>query len=256
MISIYFTYFDQDVNSLIMANTSKEWLEKSISNGHIKYLEYNKFTNPENIGTGGFGNVDKYEWKDCELTVALKCLKINSSLNEKILEDFIKELKLLRRISDHQNVITFYGVTKDNNGHYNMVLEYANEGTLQEYLKVNFNHLQWTDKLRIAKGITLGLLFLHDDNIIHRDLHSKNILIHQRQPRIADFGLSKQMNESFMTSNSMVQGMPAYVEPQCFIKERYKRDKKSDIYSLGVILWEISSGRPPYQTFQSRNLPK
>ncbi|RIB17951.1 hypothetical protein C2G38_1387671 [Gigaspora rosea] len=54
-----------------------------------------------------------------------------------------------------------------------MILEYANEGTLREYLKTNFTILQWTDKLRIAKEIALGLLFLHDKNIIHRDLHSK-----------------------------------------------------------------------------------
>ncbi|KAF0544875.1 kinase-like protein [Gigaspora margarita] len=132
-----------------------------------------------------------------------------------------------------------------------MVLQYANEGTLRKYLKANFTLLQWTDKLCIAKGIALGLLHLHDNNIIHRDLHSNNILICQRQPKIADFGISKQINETSITSNSTVHGMPAYIEPQCLIEQGYKRDKRSDIYSFGVILWEISSGRSPFLSFES-----
>ncbi|RIB25926.1 kinase-like domain-containing protein [Gigaspora rosea] len=133
-----------------------------------------------------------------------------------------------------------------------MVLEYADNGTLREYLKANFTKLQWTDKLCIAKEIALGLLFLHDNNIIHRDLHSKNILIHHRQPKITDFGLSKQMNEMSITSNSIIHGMPAYIEPKCFMDPKYKRDNKSDIYSFGLILWEISSGRPPFQNFEPK----
>ncbi|KAF0502373.1 kinase-like protein [Gigaspora margarita] len=235
-----------------MTNTSEEWLERAIADGHVNYIEYNKFTNRKMIGIGGFGTVFKYEWKDCELTVALKCLKVDSNLEEKIIKDFMNELKLLRKVCSHPNIIAFHGVTKDHNGYYNMVLQYANEGNLREYLKTNFIELQWTDKLRIAKEIAFGLSFLHNYDIIHRDLHSKNILINQSQPKIADFGLSKQMNEMSMTSNSIVHGMPAYVEPQCLIKKGYKRDKRSDIYSFGVILWEISSGRPPFQTFKSK----
>ena len=61
---------------------------------------------------------------------------------------------------------------------------------------------------------------------------------------IADLGLSKQSNE--ISSNSKVYGMPAYIDPQCYIKINYKRNEKSDIYSLGVLLWEISSGKPPF----------
>ncbi|RIB29563.1 hypothetical protein C2G38_2238823 [Gigaspora rosea] len=150
-------------------NTSEEWLERAIFDGHVNYIEYNKFTNRKS-SIGGFGTVFKYEWKDCELTVALE----------------------------------YY------NGYYNMVLQYANEGNLREYLKTNFIKSQWTDKLRIAKEIAFGLSFLHNYDINHRDL------------------------------------------PQCLIKKGYKRDKRSDIYSFGVILWEISSGRPPFQAFESK----
>ncbi|RIB24547.1 kinase-like domain-containing protein [Gigaspora rosea] len=218
-VNLFSITSSMDSNIQIEESTPKEWLEKAISEDHINYIEYNKFTDPVVIGIGGFGKVFKCEWKDGELTVALKCLKVDTSIDEKIIKDFIDELKLLRKVSCHPNVIAFYGVTKDNSGNYNMILEYANEGTLREYLKKRFLKLQWTDKLRIAKEIALGLLYLHDKNIIHRDLHSKNILVHQRHPKISDLGLSKQMNEVSTTSNSIVHGILAYIEPQCFISK-------------------------------------
>ncbi|KAF0555166.1 hypothetical protein F8M41_017931 [Gigaspora margarita] len=74
---------------------SEEWLKKAISEGHINYIEYNKFTNPIFIGIGGFGTVFKYDWRDIELTVALKCLKVDKSIDEKTIEDFINEVLLL-----------------------------------------------------------------------------------------------------------------------------------------------------------------
>src|SRR5437763_4983978 len=69
---------------------------------------------------------------------------------------------------------------------------------------------------------------------------------------IADFGLSKHLAE--LKSNSEVFGMFAYIEPQCFIMDNYKRNEKSDVYSLGVLLWEISSGRPPFSEIPSFNI--
>ncbi|RIB21656.1 hypothetical protein C2G38_1999075 [Gigaspora rosea] len=133
-----------------------------------------------------------------------------------------------------------------------MVLQFANNGNLREYLRKNFVKLQWADKFRIASEIVHGIMFLHNVNIIHRDLHSMNILIHQGQIKIADFGLAKQINETSMVSNSAINGITPYIDPQCLINHKYKRNKKSDIYSLGVILWEISSGRPPFQSFELR----
>ncbi|RIB17950.1 kinase-like domain-containing protein [Gigaspora rosea] len=68
------------------------WLEKAISDQHINYIEHNKFTNTIVIGEGAFGKVFKYEWKDCELTVALKCLKVDTSIDEKIIKGFTDEV--------------------------------------------------------------------------------------------------------------------------------------------------------------------
>jgi serine/threonine protein kinase len=69
---------------------------------------------------------------------------------------------------------------------------------------------------------------------------------------IADLGLSKKLGE--INTNSILLGMPAYIEPQCYIKNNYKRSEKSDIYSLGVLLWEISSGKPPFSGIPQSNI--
>ncbi|CAB4381731.1 unnamed protein product [Rhizophagus irregularis] len=197
------------------------------------------------IGRGGFGVVSKANLANIGL-VALKIIisKNSNELNESN-DDFVKELKLLREIEDHPKINRFLGITKDSD-YYILVLEYANEGNLRDYLKKKFTYLRWNDKIQMALDITGGLKFIHSKEIIHRDLHSKNILVNNGKLLIADFGLSKKLAEITTNSVGNRQGMIEYIEPQCFKNKKYKKDKKSDIYSLGVLLWEISSGRIPF----------
>ncbi|KAF0445563.1 kinase-like protein [Gigaspora margarita] len=100
-----------DVTDRQMPNDSEEWLKKAVSDGHINYFEYEQFTNGIIIGEGGFGTVYKYEWKNCNLTVALKRLKVKPDKN--IIKHFISELKILKSACSHSNIIEFYGITKD-----------------------------------------------------------------------------------------------------------------------------------------------
>ncbi|GBC41414.2 kinase-like domain-containing protein [Rhizophagus irregularis DAOM 181602=DAOM 197198] len=225
----------------------EEWIKKEISDKHIRYFEYNEFSQIDEIGRGAFGKVSKANLADTGL-VALKILFSKNS-KEEINEDndeFVKELKLLREVDYHQNINRILGLTKDSE-HYILVLEYANEGSLRDYLKKNFTSLKWNDKIQMALDITNGLKFLHSKEIIHRDLHSKNILVNNRKLLIADLGLSKKLKE-VMSSNSLGnrRGMVEYTEPQCLKNRKYKKDNKSDIYSLGILFWEISSGHPPF----------
>ncbi|KAF0530603.1 kinase-like protein [Gigaspora margarita] len=217
------------------------WLEDAFKDEHIRNIDYSEFSPQTYISNGAFGIVYKSEWKDCRKSVAHKCL-FKGCLTDEDYKDFVKELKFLRKVDCHPNIIKFYGVTQDKNGMYNLVLEYANDGTLREYLKKN---IKWNDRLKMSREIAFGLSYLHGRRIIHRDLHSKNILICEGQPKISDFGLSKNMND--ITSNTNGQGLPAYLEPQSLKNPKYKRDKKSDIYSFGVIMWEISSGTVPFK---------
>ncbi|KAF0420513.1 kinase-like protein [Gigaspora margarita] len=236
--------------------SSNKLLEKVILENHIKYINCDQLTEYEEIAKGAFGHIRKAVWKVYNITVALKSLRADVS---NTIEDFVKEVQLLQKLAleKHPNINSFYGISKDSCNGYSMVLEFASDGNLRQYLKFNFSSLKWTDKLRMAKEITLGLFFLHNNNIIHRDIHSENILVNEGSMKIADFGLSTNLNEMSEAqcinykNTSYDCGMPAYVEPQYFKNPNYGFTKKSDIYSLGVILWEISSGKPPYQSLTS-----
>ncbi|KAF0501387.1 kinase-like protein [Gigaspora margarita] len=226
-----------------MIDNYNKWLENAILQQHIRKFDYNEFETFKRIGEGGFGTVFKAEWKYHGLPVVIKILKDNMR------QEFFKELQILLKILKGlhtRNHILHY--IDPETGIYSLVLQYAEGGNLRGYLRVNFPKLQWSDKLRIAKEIAQGLMFLHNNNVAHRDLHSKNVLVHEDKMMIADFGLSRHINEPSITSGA--HGMPAYREPQCFNNPSYIIDLRSDIYSFGVILWEISSGRPPFQSFE------
>ncbi|POG73474.1 kinase-like domain-containing protein, partial [Rhizophagus irregularis DAOM 181602=DAOM 197198] len=135
---------------------------------------------------------------------------------------------------------------------YSLVMEYADGGTLNTFLKEHFNELEWDDKFNLALQLTSAILYLHENGIIHRNLHTDNIFVHQKKIKLADFGLSKRISEASNNTSKMVDVIP-YVDPKSLNKyidndqnENYKLNEKSDIYSIGVIMWQISSGFRPF----------
>ncbi|RIA96286.1 kinase-like domain-containing protein, partial [Glomus cerebriforme] len=213
----------------------------------VKYFEYDEFKSIKEIDRGAFGRVSRAYLISNKLEVALKSfINENSNIEEVTLNEFVNELNLLRKVSYDDNINSFLGITKNLIGNYVMVLEYANDGNLREYLKKNFTFLKWEDKIQMALDITGGLKCLHNEEIIHRDLHSKNILVNNGKLLIADLGLSKKLAEISSNSAPNKWGMIEYTDPRCYLFTKFKKDKKSDIYGLGTLLWEISSGRPPF----------
>ncbi|EXX67611.1 Cdc15p [Rhizophagus irregularis DAOM 197198w] len=208
----------------------KEWIDERIYD--INYFVYNEFNNLEEIDEGTSGTFKKANLKNQRITVAIKSLN-NSIINENDFNEFITKLKTFQKIN-HPNINHFLGLTRDPNDNYFLVWEYANEGNLRNYLKNKFNMLRWNDKIQMALDIALGLMFLHSEQIIHGNLHAYNILIKSGRLMITDFELSVDV---------------VYFEPQYLRDPRYKRDKKSDIYSLGILLWELSSGHPPFSNY-------
>ncbi|GBC01733.1 hypothetical protein RclHR1_04300015 [Rhizophagus clarus] len=233
--------------------TPSEWIDEKIREEEISFFRYDEFMNLEKVGEGELGIVNRADWESGKIKIALKAFTNKYALNEldnenkkNDMERLIKELKILRRVGFHPNINQFYGITKEpESNNYVMVLQYANQGNLGKYLKNNFKSLLWSDKIRMASEIACGLKYLHSTKIIHRNLHAKNILVHNGILMIADLGLAKVLTVE-SSSNSVVNRISAYVEPQCYKYDNYVRDERSDIYSLGVLLWEITSGYPPF----------
>ncbi|CAB4392631.1 unnamed protein product [Rhizophagus irregularis] len=221
-----------------MASVSlNEWISKKIKEGEISYLDYSDLSDLRMIDKES--GVKRANWVYGRAKLALKVLINNPTINEDNMNKLLIELNNLMKVNFHPCINTFFGITKEpSSNNYMMALQYANQGNLRDYLKRNFRLLQWAGKIKMALDIARGLKCLHARNIVHRDLHAKNILIHKNRLMIADLGLSKQLTVE-ITSTS-------YVEPQFFTVANYVRNKKSDIYSLGVLLWEISSGYPPF----------
>ncbi|GBC06541.1 hypothetical protein RclHR1_00690031 [Rhizophagus clarus] len=224
------------------------WIEDAISKKHIKYYDYKNFSNLEKIGSGGFGNVYRANWKNPHNILALKSL--NDVDDATSVEKLVYELNINRDVHPYDNIIKFYGITTENPNDsikkYMLVMEYADSGTLEKYLKENFNNLTWDNKLKMAYQLACAVSVLHDENIIHRDLHPKNVLVHQNTIKLADFGVSKKIDE--LIKSQSIDGVVPYVDPKKFtLEKKYSLDKKSDVYSTGVLLWEISSGHQPFK---------
>ncbi|RHZ80972.1 hypothetical protein Glove_130g162 [Diversispora epigaea] len=224
----------------------KEWeawmdnliIEDTLQKENIPFHQYSEFEDVKLIS----GNVYKATFKTFQKTVALKCISINDNFT---LDNLINEIKRYRKLEIHDNILKYYGITKQENN-YMIILECANNGSLQ-YLKINFQKLDWNAKLNIAKQIANILTFLHSNDIIHGKLNSENFLINNGIIKFNIFGLTKIMPESlrFLTN---ALGPIQYVDPQYLeIFNTISKSKSSDIFSLGIILWEISSGYPPFE---------
>ncbi|RHZ84594.1 hypothetical protein Glove_79g37 [Diversispora epigaea] len=218
-------------NNLIMSFSNNKDLTRIAEDRKIKKFDYNTFEDIKPIARGGFGSVNLAYSKDLKKQVALKCLHDENSDN--FYNTFMNELQNIIAVNHHKNIVKYYGVSIDRSVEKcYLVLQYAKDDNLRNYLRDNFKDLNWETKIKLAQDITNGLCYIHKANIVHRDLHSKNVLVHEERLLIADLGLSKSLDAN---SNSFTGGMYAYSDPEYLRNTKaYKRSKASDIYSLGL----------------------
>ncbi|RUO95987.1 kinase-like domain-containing protein [Jimgerdemannia flammicorona] len=219
-----------------------DWLQIAINDKRIDFFDFHEeFNNPVFIAQGGFGAIYRATGK--KRSTKQYALKYLSSLEYDPLgyDSLVNELRLLRQVDDEDFVARCYGVSRDpKTNSYILVLKYVEQGSLADYLKKNEGRLTWADRLRLAYQITEALDYIHDRCVIHRDLHSGNILINAAgRALITDFGLSRTATGK--TSKLAVQGRVPYIPPERIASTMTKHDERGDVYSLGVIFWEISA---------------
>ncbi|CAG8697287.1 4084_t:CDS:2 [Cetraspora pellucida] len=255
---------DSELLTVLENETNLEYLKRISEHGLVDNLDWNEFEDIQHLCAGTSGEVKRAKWKVRNIEVVLKKVAIAiMNATESDNQEFIKEIKAFHAIKKkilkgHENIIQFLGVSKHCvELELYLVLEYADHNDLRCYLGEN-RLLEWKQKIDIARQVVRGLHFLHEIGILHRDFHTKNVVVknvkndkrfeHDIRVLITDFGLSKVLPRN-SKSNQKMGGMVPFIDPHILCNATTMFDHKSDIYSLGVVLWEITSkGQRPFNT--------
>jgi len=197
----------------------------------------------EELGRGGMGNVYKALDKELGERVALKLLKPEIAADDRIIERFRNELKFARKIT-HKNVCRMFDLSKFEKTPY-ITMEYVSGEDLKTTLR-RVGPLSTGKAVYIAKQVCEGLTEAHKLGVVHRDLKPQNIMIDkQGHAHIMDFGIARSMKTKGVTTSGMMIGTPDYMSPEQV--EGKPVDVRADIYAMGVILYEMSTGTTPFQ---------
>ncbi|RHZ76353.1 hypothetical protein Glove_198g119 [Diversispora epigaea] len=216
----------------------------------IEWIPYDRFKDVKQIGKGGFETIyyakwiykkivewdnGNQQWKRYRQKVEVALKKFDNFVN---LNDVLNEMEIHLKTRYGEASIRFYGITQDPETHkYVMVLQYAKDGNLREYLKANFNTINWFQKLLNLYHLSYSQNF-HPGNILSSDF--KDSL------EISDFGLSKLIGtnpNSYEKKN--IFGVLPYIAPEVLSGDE-EYSKAADVYSYGIIAYEIVTGFPPY----------
>lgn len=196
----------------------------------------------EEIGSGGMGVVYKAEDCDLKRTVALKFVVPRMLRVEKDKERFVREARTAASLN-HPNICTIYEIGETEGSTY-IVMEYIEGISLKEL--IGKGPLDLDKALDFAIQIAEGLEEAQENNIVHRDVKSSNVMVTKKtHAKIMDFGLAKIVSESHLTETASIMGTVAYMSPEQACGDAI--DHRSDIWSLGVVLYEMLSGQLPFQ---------
>jgi serine/threonine protein kinase/Tfp pilus assembly protein PilF len=197
----------------------------------------------EALGVGGMGEVYRVEDKKVGQEVALKLIKPEIAADGKTIERFRNEMKTARMIS-HRNVCRMFDLGEEKGTHF-ITMEYVTGEDLRSFLRRS-KQLALGTAISIAEQVCEGLAEAHRLGVVHRDLKPGNIMIDKDgNARIMDFGIALSPQGKGMTGEGAIVGTPEYMSPEQV--EGKEIDPRSDIYALGVILYEMVTGRVPFE---------
>ena len=203
----------------------------------------NRYEIIKSIGEGGMANVYLAIDTILERQVAVKILRGDLSDDEKFIRRFQREAKSASSLR-HPNIVEMYDVGEDD-GKYFIVMEYVNGKTLKSLIKKR-GLLNLSEVIDIMLQLTSGIACAHDSYIIHRDIKPQNVMIlEDGRVKITDFGIAMALNNNELTQTNSVMGSVHYLPPEQ--ASGSGSTIKSDIYSLGILMYELLTGRVPFK---------
>jgi serine/threonine protein kinase len=246
---------DKDLDELIRNSQ----LNAKKHDNYFEWVEYDRFEDVKYLIQGSYCKIYKATWRDgirekwdYESRQWVRTEPVQIILREFRFESTIKNLKLHLEI---KNVICCYGFTLNpETNRYYMILKYANYGNFRQYIWKKFP-FRWRKRLSILRKIVEGLSNIHEANYIHRDLYPGNILIHEDWEDNIEIYISEL--DSCAKLNSEIEqqqyGNLPYIAPEVIRGNGNLTSIKSDIYSIGIIMWELASGDEPYSDYEIDN---
>ncbi|KAL4201680.1 hypothetical protein AMTRI_Chr02g259810 [Amborella trichopoda] len=204
------------------------------------------------LGSGTFGTVYHGKWRGTDVAIKRikkSCFTGRSSEQERLTQDFWREAAILSKLH-HPNVVAFYGVVHDGpGGTLATVTEFMVNGSLRHVLLRKDRALDRRKRLIIAMDAAFGMEYLHSKNIVHFDLKCDNLLVNMRDPhrpicKVGDFGLSKIKANTLVSGG--VRGTLPWMAPELLNGSSSKVSEKVDVFSFGIVMWEILTGEEPY----------
>jgi uncharacterized protein (TIGR02145 family) len=213
---------------------SKKMIGKKILNYRISRL----------IGEGGMATVYEAIHEKLDTKVAIKVLNPVLTANAKIRQRFLQEAKMIASLN-HQNIVKVIDY-EEQSDFLAIVMEYLDGSDLSDYIKEN-GKLPLQESVRLFMKVLDAFSYAHSKGIVHRDVKPSNIfLVGNLEPKILDFGIAKMLEtDAALTHTGTQMGTPVYMSPELVNADK-NIDHRSDIYSLGVTLFYILQGQPPY----------
>ncbi|WP_282171887.1 Stk1 family PASTA domain-containing Ser/Thr kinase [Cytobacillus firmus] len=194
------------------------------------------------IGGGGMANVYLAHDMILDRDVAVKVLRMDFAEDEEFIRRFHREAQSATSLA-HPNIVNIYDVGEEDSIYY-IVMEYVDGQTLKQYIQQN-SPIRIEDALEILKQLTSAISHAHQNHIIHRDIKPHNILIDRHgNVKITDFGIAMALSATSITQTNSVLGSVHYLSPEQ--ARGGMANRKSDIYSLGIVMFELLTGRLPF----------